>query len=197
MDFATVVVCLVPVLFLTAVAYRRRWVAEDAFIDLRVVQHLLAGHGPVFNLGERVEAYTNPLWIGILALWGLFGGQLEAGAMILGWLLSVGGLLAAQAGALALARQSRRPGIAEEHDHGLALPLGIMVITAVPATWDFVTSGLETGLVFAWLGISFWLLVRCAAEAMKMPQETTTRTSAVRWAPKAALLGLGPLIRPD
>lgn len=25
------------------------WVTEDAFIDFRVAQHLLAGHGPVFS----------------------------------------------------------------------------------------------------------------------------------------------------
>ena len=38
--------------------YQRRWVTEDAFISLRVVQQVLAGNGPVFNAGERVEAYT-------------------------------------------------------------------------------------------------------------------------------------------
>ena len=31
-----------------------------------LAQHLLAGHGPVFNVGERVEVYSNPLWLVLL-----------------------------------------------------------------------------------------------------------------------------------
>ncbi|MBL8750348.1 MAG: hypothetical protein JNK78_14385 [Planctomycetes bacterium] len=38
------------------------WVVDDAFITLRQVQQLLAGNGFVWNPGERVQAYTHPLW---------------------------------------------------------------------------------------------------------------------------------------
>src|SRR5262245_5210892 len=61
-------VWVAPSLFLVTMGWRRRWVSEDAFIDFRVIEHLVAGHGPVFNLGERVEAYTNPLWVALLTL---------------------------------------------------------------------------------------------------------------------------------
>ena len=44
------------------------WVSEDAFITFRAVDQLLAGHGPVWNLGERVQVYTHPLWYGLLVL---------------------------------------------------------------------------------------------------------------------------------
>ena len=44
------------------------WVAEDAYITFRSVDQLLAGNGPVWNLGERVQVYTHPLWYGLLAL---------------------------------------------------------------------------------------------------------------------------------
>lgn len=27
----------------------------------------MAGHGPVFNIGERVEAYSDPLWLFLVA----------------------------------------------------------------------------------------------------------------------------------
>ena len=59
-----------PPLALARLGWEQRWVTDDAFIafiDLRIVQHLLAGHGPVYNLGQRVEAYTNPLWVLLLA----------------------------------------------------------------------------------------------------------------------------------
>lgn len=37
-------------------AWQRRWIADDGLIVLRTVRNLLAGNGPVFNAGERVEA---------------------------------------------------------------------------------------------------------------------------------------------
>jgi arabinofuranosyltransferase len=71
---------------------------------------------------------------------------------------------------------------------GLYLPAGAMVFIAVPVAWDFVTSGLETGLGYGWLGISFWLLVRCGVQS-ELPRW--------QWYGSALVLGLGPLVRPD
>ncbi|HET9771371.1 MAG TPA: arabinosyltransferase, partial [Acidimicrobiia bacterium] len=53
---------------LAVLGWQRRWVAEDGFITLRVVRQLEAGHGPVFNAGERVEASTSVLWTVLLAV---------------------------------------------------------------------------------------------------------------------------------
>ena len=39
-------------------AWERRWIADDGLIVLRTVRNLLAGNGPVFNAGERVETNT-------------------------------------------------------------------------------------------------------------------------------------------
>src|SRR5262245_66527524 len=39
------------------------WVTEDAFITFRVVDNFVHGHGLRWNIDERVEAYTNPLWL--------------------------------------------------------------------------------------------------------------------------------------
>ena len=43
-------------------AWERRWIADDGLIVLRTVRNMLAGNGPVFNAGERVEANTSTLW---------------------------------------------------------------------------------------------------------------------------------------
>ena len=42
------------------------WVAEDAFITFRAVDNFLKGYGPVWNVGERVQVYTHPLWYALL-----------------------------------------------------------------------------------------------------------------------------------
>lgn len=42
--------------------FARRWISDDGLIVLRTVRNLEAGNGPVFNVGERVEANTSTLW---------------------------------------------------------------------------------------------------------------------------------------
>lgn len=41
---------------------------EDAFITLRTTDNILNGHGPVWNVGERVQAYTHPLWLALITI---------------------------------------------------------------------------------------------------------------------------------
>ena len=43
------------------------WLGDDAYITFRVVWNFLNGYGPVFNPGERVQAFTHPLWMGVIA----------------------------------------------------------------------------------------------------------------------------------
>ena len=177
-----------PGLLLAGMGYHRRWVSEDAFIGFRVVRHVLAGYGPVFNLGERVEVYTSPLWIALLAAWQALGRPVEVGSVAFGLLLSCAGLVGAQAGAWRLAErlhEARGGSGPDAADVRLALPLGAVVFAALPVAWDFTTSGLETGLAIAWLGGVFWLL----AGAREM---TSSRARVAAFA-----IGSGPLIRPD
>jgi arabinofuranosyltransferase len=52
---------------------RTAWVTDDAFISLRTVDNFLHGYGLRWNVSERVQTYTHPLWlfalIGVNALW--------------------------------------------------------------------------------------------------------------------------------
>ena len=41
---------------------------EDAYITFRFSKNLADGNGPVFNPGERVEGYSNPLWMFSIAM---------------------------------------------------------------------------------------------------------------------------------
>jgi arabinofuranosyltransferase len=64
---ATMASVLLPLAALAVAGWLRRWVSEDGFINFRVVQNILDGYGPVFNLGERVEITTSVLWTYLLA----------------------------------------------------------------------------------------------------------------------------------
>ena len=44
------------------------YVVDDAYISMRYARNLTEGHGLVFNPGERVEGYTNFLWVIVIAL---------------------------------------------------------------------------------------------------------------------------------
>ncbi len=46
---------------------RHAFVGDDAYIAFRYADHLAAGIGPVWNPGERVEGYTDFLWVVLLA----------------------------------------------------------------------------------------------------------------------------------
>jgi hypothetical protein len=54
-----------------ALGFSRRYaynIVDDALITVQYAKNLALGHGVVFNPGERVEGYTNFLWLILLAL---------------------------------------------------------------------------------------------------------------------------------
>lgn len=53
---------IIPYVLLLGAAYSVfAETVDDPYITFRYAANLLAGHGPVFNIGERVEGYTSPL----------------------------------------------------------------------------------------------------------------------------------------
>ncbi len=171
------VILLVPLVVLLIAAWDYRWMSDDGFINLRVISQIRAGHGPVFNAGERVEPFTSPLWLLVLLVADLaLPLRLEYLAVGLGIALTVGGVALAMLGAARL-HQDAEPRV--------WLPAGVLVLVVFPAFWKMASSGLESGLTFAWLGGCLAVLATWAACGRPL------RLRA------AALLGLGPLIRPE
>jgi len=68
------------------------FVVDDAFISFRYARNLAEGHGLVFNPGERVEGYSNFLWVLIISLCIKLGADPLASAKLLGVGLSAGTL---------------------------------------------------------------------------------------------------------
>jgi hypothetical protein len=67
---------------------------DDAYISFRYAVNWARGLGPVFNAGERVEGYTNFLWVTILGGTTWLGvGEPPVVAMVLGTLLALATLV--------------------------------------------------------------------------------------------------------
>jgi len=169
----------VPLVALAVLAWTHRSMFYDGYIYLHVVQNLLAGHGPVFNSGQRVEAFTSPLWTALLAVVAFATPfSLTGIAVDLGITLTVAGLALAVVSSVQLVRRAS--------PDGFLAPLGALVFVAVPAVWSLASLGLETGLTFFWLGSCLAIIVRWAGDA---GPDTPV------WSLVA--LGLGPLVRPE
>ncbi|WP_410587273.1 hypothetical protein [Amycolatopsis sp. lyj-23] len=69
-------------------------VSEDALVTFRYAQNIADGNGPVFNPGERVEGYTNFLWLVLVALpRAALGADIRTTAVVLGVLAALGCVL--------------------------------------------------------------------------------------------------------
>ena len=64
-------------------------VTEDAFITFRVIDNALHGYGLVWNIGERVQPYTHPLWALLLLAASAATGDIFQTALLLSLLLTL------------------------------------------------------------------------------------------------------------
>ncbi|WP_269475424.1 terminal beta-(1-_2)-arabinofuranosyltransferase [Mycobacterium parmense] len=168
-------------------AWQRRWIADDGLIVLRTVRNLLAGNGPVFNEGERVEANTSTAWTYLMYAGSWVGGpmRMEYVALALALLLSVLGVALLMLGAARLYAPSLRLRKA------VMLPAGAFAYIALPPARDFATSGLETGLTLAYLGLLWWMMV-CWGQPVRNRPDSPWFLGAL-----AFVAGLSVLVRPD
>lgn len=160
--------------------WQRRWIADDGLIVLRTVRNLLAGNGPVFNAGERVETNTSTAWTYTVWFFSWVSqARLEYVVLTVALSLSVAAVMFAMLGTGKLWGGT---------SSALLLPAGVIAYIAVPPARDYVTSGLENCLVICWIGLLWWLLIRWS------------RAERVRLGALFGLVflaGLAPLIRPE
>ncbi|OBH03844.1 MULTISPECIES: terminal beta-(1-_2)-arabinofuranosyltransferase [unclassified Mycobacterium] len=168
-------------------AWQRRWIADDGLIVLRTVRNLLAGNGPVFNQGERVEANTSTAWTYLMYAGSWVGGpmRMEYVALALALTLSVLGVALLMLGAGRLYAPSLRG------RRAIMLPAGALVYIALPPARDFATSGLESGLTLAYLGLLWWMMV-CWAQPVRGRPDGPVFLGAL-----AFVAGFSVLVRPD
>lgn len=66
----TIIFLCIALLFF--IIFRRSWVSDDAYITLRTVDNFVNGYGLTWNITERVQAYTHPLWMFLLSFFYFF-----------------------------------------------------------------------------------------------------------------------------
>ena len=63
------------------------FIKDDAYISFRYAHNLVTGHGLVFNTGERLEGFTNFLWVLVLSPFEALGWDLFQVCEVLGTIL--------------------------------------------------------------------------------------------------------------
>lgn len=121
---------------------RRAWVGDDGYITFRTVDNLIHGYGLTWNVGERVQAYTHPLWMFLLSAFYFVTREIFFTSIFVSLVVSL-----AAAGIFALRIARSRMG---------AL-LGVLILSLSNAYVDYSTSGLENPLTHLLLAVFFWL----------------------------------------
>ncbi len=120
--------------------FKNAWVADDAYISFRSVEQVFAGHGARWNIDERVQVYTSPLWFGLLLLTRIFSSNLFLSSILLSVVCCVAALLVVRK-------------IISNDKHWLIF---VLLITGVNAIMDFSSSGLENPLLYLLLACFFY-----------------------------------------
>lgn len=62
------VLFVVSVLFCISCIVLRAWLCDDAYITFRTIDNFVHGHGLRWNVSERVQGYTHPLWLFVVSI---------------------------------------------------------------------------------------------------------------------------------
>lgn len=151
---------------------------DDPFITMRIARNLATGHGLVYNLGERVQASSSPLWTFVCAgsYW-LFGERAIVAVQGLGTLADSGA--AAILVLLHTVEMRTRCKDTVVERPWLGGFFGGLLYAVLSTTVIAAPSGLETGLYTLTLAATFYALAR------------------ERYMRAAALSGFAILVRPD
>jgi arabinofuranosyltransferase len=136
------------------VLVRTAWLCDDAYISLRTVDNFVHGHGLRWNPDERVQAYTHPLWILVVAAAVAVTHEIYLTTIVLSIALSL-----AAVGLVTWGRE--RP--------FLAAATGLVVCMLSPSFVSYSTSGLENPLSFLLLAAFLVVYSRPPTPAPRRP----------------------------
>ncbi|MCA2001607.1 MAG: hypothetical protein LDL51_07065 [Chloroflexi bacterium] len=124
---------------------------DDAMISMRYAYNLAHGFGAVWNAGERVEGFTNPLWVGIMALIHLFPVELN----------ETGFYIQALGAALLILNLFFTRGIVEHFTDDLFAMLAAVGLTAFYAPLNsFGLLGMEVSLLVVVVSAAAWITLK-------------------------------------
>ena len=140
-----------------ALAWVNRFVQDDAFISFRYARNLAEGHGLVWNIGERVEGYTNFLWTLCMTPAFLFGVE----PVFYSYVLSITAYACTLTASYSLA-----VGLWKSRTAGWVC---VLLLATNFSFSSYATGGLETQFGIAWVMASVWLLERWRQDRSAWP----------------------------
>ena len=130
---------LIPLFVL--VCLRNAWVVDESYITFRTAENLLNGYGLTWNTGERVQAYTCPLWMFVLAGAALFTSEFYYTVIAVSLACTLGVLVLGQ-------RLFSVKSTGSASQARWKMPLLVVLLCGSKAFIDFGTSGLENPLTY-------------------------------------------------
>jgi arabinofuranosyltransferase len=129
----------------TAMLLGTAWMGDDAFITLRVIDNFVNGYGLRYNVIERVQVFTHPLWLLFLTPFYALTREALVTTMLVSVFVSLAAfwLLGAR--------------VAKDIRYGSLL---VLAAVASRTICQYATSGLETPLTFLLLALFMWQLPR-------------------------------------
>ena len=109
------------------------WVSDDSFITMRTIDNFVNGYGLTWNVAERVQTYTHPLWLFVIAIFYFFTREAYFTLLILQIIISMSAVI------LVVFKISKSDN---------TLFIGLLAFLLSRAFMDYTTSGLENPLTF-------------------------------------------------
>ncbi|ENV79378.1 MULTISPECIES: hypothetical protein [Acinetobacter] len=121
------------------------WVADDAYITFRTIENFHNGYGLRWNITERVQSYTHPLWMINLLIGKYIINDLYYLCLILGFFYTVLTIYIIYL-------------LSEKNIFNFTL--GVLILFSSKAALDFSSSGLENSLSYFLIACFFYTILK-------------------------------------
>ena len=113
------------------------WVVDDAYITFRTVDNFVHGYGLTWNVGERVQAYSHPLWMLLVSVFYFVTREAFYTSIIISYLLCLATFVVAYRS------------FSQQNPPSLWKPsFLVLILIASKAFVDYTSSGLENALSY-------------------------------------------------
>jgi arabinofuranosyltransferase len=133
------------ILAFAIILFRNAWIGDDAYITFRTIDNFINGFGLRWNIAERVQTYTHPLWLMLMTVFYFVTNEAFYTCMAVSLAISIAAVL------IFAVRISKTT---------VAACLGILALMLSKSFVDYSTSGLENPLTHLIIVIFFGLLFK-------------------------------------
>lgn len=124
------------------------WVVDDAYITFRTVDNFLHGYGLRWNVDERVQVYTHPLWMLVMVVGSFITSDVFFTSIALSFFCSLGAIL------IVVVTMTQRFRV-----HTWKATLLVIALCCSKAFIDYTSSGLENSLSYLTVALFFAALL--------------------------------------